>query len=915
MKNHVKNKRNVGRLSVVVAVCIAVGMTSAVTAIGTSQTVTNTFFKNNQMTYLFEFKEPTLQPIQINDATYTSLSMPGCLSIGRKIGEPTLPVKAVLLLLPPMKTVSHITVSGNPVILLSSTFDLASKPVYPHQPSVPIGSNQQPDFTMNTALYSTDALYPTERYSDVSVSYSRGYSILSINLNPLGYNPKQGTLVYYPDLSVQISLKDDAPNQLYRDNPDDAAWVRNLVINSEVADLYTPTTMPAFTYPGGLCDPSDHYDYVIITTTQNGLDYWDTSSATPNNWESLLAHHAGNGLAGTVVTKQQITACSAYWNSSALFNDTQAKIREFCKDAYQDWGTRYVLIGGNDAMVPSRKMHYAYEGNIESDIYYSNLDNTFNADNDNLWGEAGDAGFDLYAEIFIGRVTCNSPQDVSNWLTKNFYYANSNDPDYIDNAAFYGGDTGWSCQGDDFIDYSALKGTNNWLGPNPGYSGPFPAWAGFQYGFETWNIVNPGNMFNISVKWTAEPPNPGWQGGSTSAAITGLKNAINNDQATLIAGIAHASPTMSLDVYQSAWQTQYHNTKPFFLHDYGCHCGDFAANPTGVLHTMLFMSDTKLAFGCVYNTGYGWGNFQSTNSSSAFQQKEFWHYFFDMDNNSLAYSEWQLGKGHAWSKDRMAPTINWDASAGTWRGVIQGCLLFGDPAQTLRSPYPSDPPSQPTTPDGEEFGIWHQEYSYTSSSTDPEGDQIFYLFEWGDGSNSGWLGPYPSGATGTASHIWTELGTFSVRVKARDVWGSGSPLSEPLLVTITDNTPPNTPSITGPTSVKPFVSYLYTFSGTDDQDQDLLYEIDWGDGNGAAGIGPYQSGEEFTLPHTFNARKTYQIKTRTTDTAGAKSDWAYLDVAAPFEYNRFFVLQNFFEQLFQRFPRMFPVLRQLTGYS
>ena len=62
--------------------------------------------------------------------------------------------------------------------------------------------------------------------------------------------------------------------------------------------------------------------------------------------------------------------------------------------------------------------------------------------------------------------------------------------DYLDNAAFYGGDTGWNAEGDDFIDYSAIKGTNDWLGPNPDDPGQFPTWVGFQYGFETWNEVN-----------------------------------------------------------------------------------------------------------------------------------------------------------------------------------------------------------------------------------------------------------------------------------------------------------------------------------------------------------------------------------------------------------------------------------------
>jgi hypothetical protein len=224
----------------------------------------------------------------------------------------------------------------------------------------------------------------------------------------------------------------------------------------------------------------------------------------------------------------------------------------------------------------------------------------------------------------------------------------------------------------------------------------------------------------------------------------------------------------------------------------------------------------------------------------------------------------------------------------------------------------SDPPEKPSRPTGPTQGIWHVEYSYSSSTTEPDNEQIYYQFEWDDGSNSGWLGPYSSGETVTASHIWTELGAYNVTVKARDIWGSGSPPSEPLLVTITDNTPPNTPSITGPTSIKPFVSYTYTFNGTDDQDQSLFYEIDWGDGNGAAGIGPYQSGEAFTQTHTWKSRGTFIIRTRTTDTAGARSDWATIEIAAPFEYR--FSLHALIEQLFEMFPRMFPILRHLMGF-
>ena len=224
----------------------------------------------------------------------------------------------------------------------------------------------------------------------------------------------------------------------------------------------------------------------------------------------------------------------------------------------------------------------------------------------------------------------------------------------------------------------------------------------------------------------------------------------------------------------------------------------------------------------------------------------------------------------------------------------------------------SEPPAQPTKPVGPTLGIWHKEYTYTSTTTEPDNEQIYYRFDWGDGNNSGWVGPYNSGQTGTASHTWTELGTYNVTVKARDIWGAGSILSDPLTVVITDNTPPNTPTITGETNIRPHVSYTYILNGTDDQEQDLRYDIDWGDGNGGTGFGPHHSGEAFTMAHTWKTRGTYTIKTRTTDTAGAKSEWATIQVVTPTEYQ--FSVNAFLQHLFETFPHMFPILRHLWGY-
>jgi hypothetical protein len=296
------------------------------------------------------------------------------------------------------------------------------------------------------------------------------------------------------------------------------------------------------------------------------------------------------------------------------------------------------------------------------------------------------------------------------------------------------------------------------------------------------------------------------------------------------------------------------------------------------------------------------------------QMKMFWDYFFDMANNSISYANWQFGKGHAWSKDSMAPAVNWTwtSAPGSYRAIIQGCTYFGDPAQMFKSPSPSDPPATPTKPIGPTLGIWNVQYTYTSMTSDPNNDQIYYLFDWGDGNNSGWIGPYNSGVTGVASHIWTELGTYNVKVRARDVWGAGSIWSEPLGVTITDNNPPDAPQITGPAEGKPGNPYLFNFLSNDLDGHTISYYVDWGDGTFTDWVGPYVSGTQIHLTHTWSEQGSYVVKAKAKDSMDAESDWGTFEVAMPVEYH--FSLGVFLQHLFEKYPNLFPVIQQLLGY-
>ena len=281
------------------------------------------------------------------------------------------------------------------------------------------------------------------------------------------------------------------------------------------------------------------------------------------------------------------------------------------------------------------------------------------------------------------------------------------------------------------------------------------------------------------------------------------------------------------------------------------------------------------------------------------------YYFWQNGFSAIFYFEYEMTPYYHSSQDTIA-NINITYAAKNIR------LILATLAELAEVKFPSDPPAQPSRPDGKTNVVWNREYPYTSSTTDPNGDELLYLFYWGDGSNSGWLGPFPSGQTVTGTHMWTAIGTYNVTVKAKDINSVGSPISEPLVVVVTDNTPPFDPTITGPVQIKPRVAQTYTINSVDEFDHDVTFDIDWGDGNGLSGLGPYESGEDVEMTHTWARKGTYMIKVKATDQFGMESNWTYLQIVCPTEYR--FTFNTFLAHLFETFPHAFPILRHLMNY-
>jgi len=94
------------------------------------------------------------------------------------------------------------------------------------------------------------------------------------------------------------------------------------------------------------------------------------------------------------------------------------------------------------------------------------------------------------------------------------------------------------------------------------------------------------------------------------------------------------------------------------------------------------------------------------------------------------------------------------------------------------------PPDNPEQPDGPTQGSTMVEYTFATSTTDPEGEDLYYMWDWGDDTFSEWLGPYASEATIETENSWEDDGDYRVRVKAKDVNDAESGWSAPLIIHI-----------------------------------------------------------------------------------------------------------------------------------
>ncbi len=121
------------------------------------------------------------------------------------------------------------------------------------------------------------------------------------------------------------------------------------------------------------------------------------------------------------------------------------------------------------------------------------------------------------------------------------------------------------------------------------------------------------------------------------------------------------------------------------------------------------------------------------------------------------------------------------------------------------------------------------------------------------------------------------------------------------------NDAPQGPFIVGPTTGSPGIEYEYSFYAFDPEGHDVYFWIKWGDDTQEYWIGPYESGEQVTLNHTWNEENNYIITTIAKDIYNFETDWQFFEVIIP----RHRLLTN---PILSRFFNQFPLLQRLLDF-
>jgi hypothetical protein len=315
---------------------------------------------------------------------YISIELSEATSYSWDKEKPKLPVVTKVYTYPLGTTIDDVQV------VLSDIDELTiSKPISP-SPELFIDSiyvSNEIKKSDNILTYSDIDVYPEIEYSYNTAAGLKGEErviYLSVNVNPVKYLPKDGTLYYAKSARIDVSY--------------------NLPEN--------PVNFP------------DVYDFLIITAPE-----------FESELERLVEHknNLNPPVKTVMVTLDDIPG--------RVGVDTQEDIKYYIKDAIENWNITYVLLVGagveGEEIFPVRQAWIKsdeHEDYFPSDLYFADIYNStmefsdWDYDEDGIFAEypRDKPDIDVAPDVYLAKIPCTNVNEVNSYIDKVIYYKQHN---------------------------------------------------------------------------------------------------------------------------------------------------------------------------------------------------------------------------------------------------------------------------------------------------------------------------------------------------------------------------------------------------------------------------------------------------------------------------------------------------------
>jgi len=342
------------------------------------------------------------EPVLTDQDEYLSVEVKEATSMASSPGNPTLPIYTKLFSFPfgtIIKDVSF-SVSSEQIIQLTKEILPGTQPT-PVSGGLMISSNQKQ--VKNDAVYSGKISYPSSRLEyqvGAGLQGNEHVTFLSVQYYPILYQPQQDSLLFTANAHITISYEQPQQSGL----------------------LSTETKL--------LIIAPEEFSEALQPLIDHKIQYNVPTTLTTTEW--IADHSSGRDLA--------------------------EQIKYAIKDEIETNAITSVLLVGSFDKLPMRRSYvqmWHWDEEVITDMYYSDIYDpsgefcSWDSNNNNQFGEASDY-VDHYPDVHLGRLACDSLQDVTIVVDKIIHYETETyGSDWFNTMIYIGGNTFQGFQGNE----------------------------------------------------------------------------------------------------------------------------------------------------------------------------------------------------------------------------------------------------------------------------------------------------------------------------------------------------------------------------------------------------------------------------------------------------------------------------------